>query len=584
MSQNKTIDELKHDKYKKIMYVIAIHGQFYRKNPHRFVEDILHIKLKLFQKILIWAMMRYNYFLWIASRGLSKTFLTAIFCVVRCILYPGTKIVAVSGTKRQADEVLLKIQNEIMPKSPILRTEISKCNIGQNNSIISFKNGSWIRTVAPNDNARGLRANLIVLDEFRMLDKDVVDTIIKPFLTAPRQPNYLNKPEYMDLQEPNKEIYMSSAWYKDSWAWKKCQSYTLNLFNSDEYFICSNSYQLAIKEGLLRRQQLENEMSEADFNEIKFRMERSAEFIGDDGNSFFSLEDINKNRSVEKVLYPLEFYDNKNPVPLPPPNGKRILSLDIALMASTKRKKNDASALYINDLTLINDASYQSNIVYGETFEGLTTDQLGLIVMRYFYEYHCTDIAIDTNGVGLGVLDFIIKNHYDNETGKQYDALNCINDESMQMRCQIPMAKKVIWSIKANARFNNQICTSLRNGIKSGKIQFPKNELMVEEYLMKNCKGYKNMSSIKQTKVKMAYFQTTLAALEMIKLRNFHDSQGNIVLKEQSGMRKDRYSSLAYNYWVACQLELQLKPKVQDTQTLVNRMVMRKGKIKRRFL
>lgn len=71
-------------------------------------------------------------------------------------------MVAVASTKKQADEVLLKIQNEIMPKSPILRTEILKCNIGQNNSIISFKNGSWIRTVAPNDNARGLRANIVV--------------------------------------------------------------------------------------------------------------------------------------------------------------------------------------------------------------------------------------------------------------------------------------------------------------------------------------------------------------------------------------------------------------------------------------
>lgn len=489
-----------------------------------------------------------------------------------------------SGTKRQADEVLLKIQNEIMPKSPILRTEILKCNVGQNNSIISFKNGSWIRTVAPNDNARGLRANLVVLDEFRMLDKDIVDTVIKPFLTAPRQPNYLNKPEYADLQEPNKEIYMSSAWYKDSWAWKKCQSYTLNLFNSNEYFICSNSYQLSIKEGLLRRQQLENEMSETDFNEIKFKMERCAEFIGDDGNSFFKLEDINKVRTIERVLYPLEFYDDKNPVPQPPQGGKRILSLDIALMASTRKKKNDASALYINDLTLINDTSYQSNIVYGETFEGLTTDQLGQIVMRYFYEYHCTDIVIDSNGVGIGVFDYIIKNHYDSATGKQYEALNCCNDTTMSDRCQISSAKKVIWSVKATRPFNNLICTSLRNGIRSGKILFPKNELVVEEYLLKNCKGYKNMTPTRQMKVKTAYFQSTLASLEMIKLKNFHDNNGNIVLKEQSGMRKDRYSSLAYNYWVACQLELQLKPKITDTQSLIDKMVIRRGKFRGRYI
>ena len=32
----------------------------------------------------------------------------------------------------------------------------------------------------------------------------------------------------------------------------------------------------------------------------------------------------------------------------------------------------------------------------------------------------------------------------------------------------------------------------------------------------------------------------------------------NIKIIEKSGMRKDRYSSLAYNYWVQCQLEREM--------------------------
>ena len=33
--------------------------------------------------------------------------------------------------------------------------------------------------------------------------------------------------------------------------------------------------------------------------------------------------------------------------------------------------------------------------------------------MRLYYSMKCTDIAIDTNGVGLGVYDFIIKDSTD---------------------------------------------------------------------------------------------------------------------------------------------------------------------------
>ena len=100
--------------------------------------------------------------MFIACRGMSKTWLTALFCVVRCILYPGSKIVVCSGTLKQANGVLLKIQDELMRMSPILRTEIERCNIGYNDAIIMFKNGSWITTRTSTDNARGARANIIV--------------------------------------------------------------------------------------------------------------------------------------------------------------------------------------------------------------------------------------------------------------------------------------------------------------------------------------------------------------------------------------------------------------------------------------
>ena len=92
------------------------------------------------------------------------------------------------------------------------------------------------------------------------------------------------------------------------------------------------------------------------------------------------------------------------------------------------------------------------------------------------------------------------------------------------------------------------------------------------------------MSPTEQMRVKTAYIQTTLAVFELIKLKAFHDNNGNITVKEQSGMRKDRYSSLAYNYWVACQLELQLKPKTTNTQSLIDKMVIRRGKFRGRYI
>ena len=577
MPQLKTQTEIEKDKQQKIMETVAWRAGYYRNNPHRYVIDVLGLSLKWFQQILLWCMMHYNFVMYLAARGQGKTYLTALFCCVRCILFPGTKIVVSSGTLKQANEVLLKIQDDFMKQSSILRSEIEKCNIGQNDASIYFKNGSWIKTRTSSENSRSARANCIVVDEFRMVDETVINTVLRKFLTSPRQPKYLQKPEYAHMQERNKEIYMSSAYFKSSWAYRKAQSYTLNFFDdTKKYFICGLPYQVSIREGLLSREQLQDEMSEADYNELVQQMEMECLWFGDTDGSLFKFDELTARRRLRKALPPLSFCNDKITIPKLTTTGKRILSIDVALMQSTKKKKNDASAIFINDLIQVNDTAYQSNFVYGETFEGLKTDELGMIVMKYFYEYQCTDLVLDTNGIGLGVYDFITKDQISQENGKRYKAMTCINDKDMAERCKVRDANKVVWSVKANANFNNEICVLLRNGIQNGKINFLIPEQDADTSLKEIYKGYYKMSPTEQAKLKMSYIQTTFAVYELIKL-DHEVKNGNIKVKEVDGMRKDRYSSIAYSYWCACQLELKLKPKQEDTQSLVNLLPIKQG-------
>ena len=575
MPQLKTQAEIEKGKQQKIMEIVAWKAGYFRANPHRYVSEVLGLSLKWFQQILLWCMMHYNFVMYLAARGQGKTYLTALFCCVRCILFPGTKIVVSSGTLKQANEVLLKIQDDFMKQSSILRSEIEKCNIGQNDASIYFKNGSWIKTRTSSENSRSARANCIVVDEFRMVDETVINTVLRKFLTSPRQPKYLRKPEYAHLQERNKEIYMSSAYFKSSWAYKKAQSYTINFFDDTKrYFICGLPYQVSIREGLLSREQLQDEMSEADYNELVQQMEMECLWFGDTDGSLFKFDELTARRRLRKALPPLSFCNDKITIPKLTTTGKRILSIDVALMQSTKKKKNDASAIFINDLIQVNDTAYQSNFVYGETFEGLKTDELGMIVMKYFYEYQCTDLVLDTNGIGLGVYDFITKDQISQENGKRYKAMTCINDKDMAERCKVRDANKVVWSVKANANFNNEICVLLRNGIQNGKINFLIPEQDADTSLKEIYKGYYKMSPTEQAKLKMSYIQTTFAVYELIKL-DHEVKNGNIKVKEVDGMRKDRYSSIAYSYWCACQLELKLKPKQEDTQNLVNLLPIR---------
>ncbi len=548
----------------RILDGVAAYCAYYRANPHRFAHDYLHLDLKLFQKILLVMMNCSTIVTFIGARGIGKTFLSAVFCVIRCILYPGTKICIASGTRGQSINVLEKILLELRPNSRELAAEIDdkQTKINGTNAQIIFHNGSYIKVVTASDTARGNRANVLLIDEFRMVVKDTIDTILRKFLTQRRMPRYseLTKQERKEeyAKEKNMTMYLSSAYFVDHWSYLKCKdTFKFMLNDSKRQFICSLPYQLSIFEGLLDADTVADEMAETDFSEIKFAMEYESLFYGAGDGAFFDFPSISKNRHIRYPMLPDAIaakLGNNTLVRIPPKqNGeKRLLSADIALMSS-KRNHNDATSIFINQMMPTKAGRYTSNIVFGDAYEGLRTDEQALIIRKLFDEYQCDYIVLDANGIGLGIYDALVKEISDPDTGEVYPALSCCNDKVMADRCTTPGAEKVIWSIKASAAFNSDCAYLLREGFRSGKIR-----LLVSEYdaqnLLGDIRGYSSLSQADKMAVQLPYIHTTLLIDELVKLQH-EESNGKVKIIERAGMRKDRYSSLSYNYYVACQVD-----------------------------
>ena len=547
---------------------MAIWGSYYRENFDLFVEEYLQLDfLKWFQTMLLVMMNRSRVFLWIAARGMGKSFLIAIFAVARCILYPGTKVVITSGTRGQSINVLEKIQTELMPVSPNLCNEIdmAKTKFSGQDAKVMFKNSSYIKVVTASDNARSNRANIPIVDEFRMVKKDTIDTVLKKFLTSRRMPPYKDltdaerKVEY--AKEPNKSCFLSSAYFKDHWSFNKMlDTFKLMLDDSKTDFVCGFPYQLSVQEGLLFSEDVESDMLESDFNEIKWSMEMEAMWFGDEDGAFFDFDSISKNRRIKYAMLPDKLsglLGNNQKVKIPQKqNGeKRILSADVALMSSSKHN-NDATAIFINQMLPSKGGRYTNNIVYSDSYEGLHTEDQALVIRRLYDEYLCDYIVLDCTGLGLGVYDALVRDIVDPDTGEVYPALSCCNDQEMAARCTTTGADKVIWSIKASPKLNSDCAVLLREGFRSGKIR-----LLMTEYdadvVMSEIKGYKSLSPSEKVKLQMPYVHTTLLINELVKLQH-EESGGRVRVYERSGMRKDRYSSLSYNYYVALQLESKL--------------------------
>jgi hypothetical protein len=349
-------------------------------------------------------------------------------------------------------------------------------------------------------------------------------------------------------------------------------------------FVCGLPYQLSILEGLLDPDTVIEEMSETDFNEIKFAMEYESRFWGDADGTFFNYAAIAKNRKIKYPMLPSKLvsllHDNaKFRIPQKQYGEIRILSADIALMSSTKHN-NDASAIFINQMMLTKSGRYSSNIVYCDSAEGLHTEDQALMIRRLYDEFACDYIVLDTNGVGLGVYDALVREVVDPDSGDVYPPLSCCNDQAMAERCTAPGADKVIWSIKASAAVNSECAVLLREGFRSGKIRLLINEFDAET-LLDDIKEYKKLSTQEQLYIQMPYIHTTLLINELVKLQ--HEESGNkIKIKERSGMRKDRYSSLSYNYYVASQLEAKLIRRHNQSYDADDMFIFRAPKVKHR--
>lgn len=548
---------------------------FYRQNPHRFAEDYLGLRLKTFQKILLYLIFKYPMFTFLASRGLGKSWLIAVVSIIKCILYPGTLVTLASGTRGQAEKIIItKIQTELNLNFPNINREILKFTTGSKETAVYFKNGSKITAVTANDNARGERCSLLIVDEHRLMKKSIYDSVLKPFLTYTRQPGFLSNPKYKDYKElDNQIIFMSSAWYKNHWIYEFAeQSINKMLDGREDEFITAIPYQLGIKEKIINPTQIKLTMNEVNFDRISFDMEYMCQFFGESNGALLKLNDFEKNRrlynayiprSTSKLfedVYKYGKYKNKE-FPKASDQEIRVISIDVSIMAG---QQNDNTILsFLRLLPNKNGTYYDLQLSNSIAIHGLHSDIQAMMIKRYFYDFSADYIVMDVNGNGVSVYDSLAKVSYDNETSIEYPAFGSFNKEEYEERMLLNEEDEdtkslVIFAINPSSEVNHIMAMKLKSKLEKGHLSLLVDTNIALADMYKN-KDYKLMSIEEEAEAVKPFASTTMLINESIGLE-MQQSQGRFIKLVEVGMaRKDRYSSLAYGVYFANLLESELE-------------------------
>jgi hypothetical protein len=130
--------------------------------------------------------------MFVASRGFGKSFLMALYCTLRCILQPGTKIVVVGAAFRQS-KLVFEYMETTWRNSPILRSIFNGNDDGPRRDVdrCTMRLGdSWTIAVPMGDGSkiRGLRAHIIIADEFASISPDIYETVVAGFAAVSANP------------------------------------------------------------------------------------------------------------------------------------------------------------------------------------------------------------------------------------------------------------------------------------------------------------------------------------------------------------------------------------------------------------
>lgn len=542
---------------------------FWRKNPHRFAAEYLDINLFFFQKIIIYMMNLIPNTKYIAARAQGKSYLTAVYIVIRAILYPGTKIVLASKTKNQAALIIKEKIVTLMNDHPAIAAEIIDIKTGDNNAGVKFKNGSTVTVSAAADSGRGSRANVLIVDEYGYVNYDMLNDVLRPMAGVPRVPKFKNKypKKYEDYVEPNIEIMISSARYKSEWSYGEFEDsleHMMENYEDTKHFVCAIPYQASILHGILEQDFIDNIIHNKSFDRLSFQMEWQALFVGENANSYFKFEPINSNRELAKAFIPptdLEYIENKkrsNPKQLTnmkKQSGEiRLVGVDVALVGG---KTNDTTVFTLMRM-LPSEGGYKRHVVRIESVNEATTDtNVAIRLKQLFYDFEADYAVLDAMGIGDSVYMRCAEVLYDKNRDVDYPAWESINDKDFRDRIKNDKAERVLFTIKASAPFNTMILTNLRSSFDNGKLKLLQDDLNQREHLIESNPDFLKMEVYEQHSVLEPFQQTTALVNELISLTYDFTSGNNIRVKTENGGTKDRYSSLAYTNFKAHEIELE---------------------------
>jgi hypothetical protein len=127
----------------------------------------------------------------LATRGAGKSFILALYALLRAILIPGSKIVICGAGFRQA-KLVFKYIEQLYESSPLIKEALEQWGGPKYGSdMATLRVGLSTISAIPigdGEKIRGIRATCLIADEFASIPEEIFDIVIAPFTAVHANP------------------------------------------------------------------------------------------------------------------------------------------------------------------------------------------------------------------------------------------------------------------------------------------------------------------------------------------------------------------------------------------------------------
>lgn len=521
---------------------------FYREYPDVFVDFVKGpdstFKFFFYQRVFLRIVMRHRKVYATFPRAYSKSFLSMMALMLRCIFYPGAELFITTGGKEQAASITVAKIDEICRLIPPLSNEINwdrgASKKSKDNVEYIFKCGSKINILAAKESSRGQRRTGGLMEECVLIDQDALNEIVIPTTNVDRR---LSDGTRHPEEVVNKsQIYITTAGYKNTFAYSKLIELLVeSVVEPDKTMIMGGTWETPVTEGLLQEDFVEELKMSGTFNDSSFEREYCSIWSGDAENAYFSASIFDKHRQLLQPEYEYSGRSSKT--------AYYVLGIDVG------RKGCSSEVMVIKVTPQVQGAAIKT-LVNLYNFEEEHFEDQAIKIKKLYFRYKARTCAIDANGLGIGLVDYMIKSQIDPETGDTLPPFGVENDdEGFYKKYRTDdMVKDAMFLIKATAPINTEAHTYVQTQLSSGKIKFLIDEREAKIKLMSTKLG-QEMTPEERAEKLIPFTLTTALKEQMMNL--VEDNEGvNIILKQNNrGIKKDKFSAFEYGMYYIKQEE-----------------------------